>query len=105
MAGVADKARKARSICSRLAASGGADGVDALRRLYPGSRFYWTRPHGLMVFWSPASGRQPPRAILTAAGFVEMLPGGPVVKDRVGGSGSLARSMVEDIDVLEVMLS
>lgn len=105
-----NRARKVNGICGKLSLSGGKYGLDELRGLYPDSRFYWVEGRGLMAFWNPLSGREPPRAISHLANFIEVLPNGPILKDRVCGGGtdvgrSMIRSMVEDIDVLEVMLS
>lgn len=108
------KGRSTASVVRKVTVSRGSSGLEDLRRLYPDSRFYWRDPWGLVVFWNPASERMDkissrilhnvPLALMNAAGLVEDILSGQILKDREGdGSESLAREMVEDLDVVRVM--
>lgn len=97
-AALAEKAaREAGTLAGRRSS------LATLRSLFPDARFFWKESHGLVVFWPP--GRQVPAGLFREAGFVEDLLTGEVLKDRVGGTSSMARKLVGDLDVLRVMLS
>jgi len=99
---VSGRAKRASQIVPKISSSRG-EGLDELRKLYPEHRFYWREPHGLVTFWTRRSAL--PRALEFWSGFIENLATGEIQKDKVGGTPSMAREMVEDYDVLHVMVT
>jgi hypothetical protein len=101
-----ERAKIAATLVPLVNKSEGKEGMDALRRFFPKSLFFWREGYGLIVFWAENRDGPIPRSIEHGAGYIELLLERPsrVKKDRTGENRLLSEEMIpREAAVISVM--